>query len=365
LTDADDVARRSSSQKLGDLGEVLVKAWVEEAGGWIARSQEKDYGIDLELELDEHGVRGELVKVQVRAHEQTETTGHVTASTGRKLLSYAEECRVPVVVVAVDLAKREAFYCWLQGWLLTAEGRRVRAEGIETHALKIPREKALRRGLAGELREIARHRTPDQLWLGMRDVLRSAIALRDERSSKTLAELLASARGYAQRPIAELLDEVLALGTGIWATVEGNRVSRMLYDLCRALGSEFSAEDVRRLVVRGDAYSRTGINALGILYDDHGGHVRTLGLPDAFRHDEPRIRYYCLLRERYLGRSSTALLNMDMDFDVGEMTVDPEAREELLLKWANRGDSAVLDYVVFRLPAEDTGSGPDSRRRQM
>jgi hypothetical protein len=347
LSDQNNVKQRSSGQRIGDRGEAFVRAWVEEAGGWIARAQEKDFGVDLELELDERGVRGELIKVQVRAHEKAEAEDFVTAPVERKLLSYAEECRVPIVVVAVDLAKKEAFFCWLQAWLLTADGRRVFSEGIQTHELRIPREKELRHGLGGELRDIARHRTPEQLWLGMRDVLRSAIALRDERSSEALAELLASARGYAQRPIVELLDQVLALGTRIWATEEGNRVSRVLFGLCRALGGEFTVDDIKRLVVRGDAYSRTGINALGVLYDAHGEHVKSLELPKGFEGDEPRICYYCLLRERYLGRPSTALFTADTDFDVDGMTVDPEAREDLVLRWANRGDSAILDYVTL------------------
>jgi hypothetical protein len=346
-----DVKHRSRAQKTGDIGEALVRAWVEQAGGWIARAQEKDFGVDLELELDERGVRGELLKAQVRTHEETGPGEYVTAPVEKKLLSYAEECRVPVVLFVVDLEKGEAFYSWLQGWLLSAEGRRVRTEGIEVHALRVPRENELRRGLAGELRDIARHRMPDQLWLGMRDVLRSAIALRDEHSSTILAELLASAQGYAQRPIAELLDEVLGLGSRIWATDEGNRVSRVLFGLCRALGGEFSVEDVRRLVVRGDAYSRIGVNALGILYDEHPAQMRALGLPRAFEADEPRIRYYCLLRERNAGQPSTALLSADTKFDIDGMTVDPSARDDLLLKWANRGDSAILDYVTFRSEA--------------
>jgi hypothetical protein len=92
LSDPNDVKQRSRGQKIGDIGEAYVRAWVEEAGGWIARAQEKDFGVDLELELDERGVRGELIKVQVRTHEKAEGEAFVTVPVERKLLSWNRSC---------------------------------------------------------------------------------------------------------------------------------------------------------------------------------------------------------------------------------------------------------------------------------
>lgn len=60
------MSRRSSAQQIGSAAEALVQAITEGHGAWIARQQDKDFGVDLELELAEPEVQGFLLKVQVK-----------------------------------------------------------------------------------------------------------------------------------------------------------------------------------------------------------------------------------------------------------------------------------------------------------
>ena len=46
------MAKRSTAQKIGSLGQRLVQLAVEESGLWIVRGQEEDFGIHLEIELE-------------------------------------------------------------------------------------------------------------------------------------------------------------------------------------------------------------------------------------------------------------------------------------------------------------------------
>ncbi|MCK1719887.1 hypothetical protein [Bradyrhizobium sp. 141] len=93
-------------------------------------------------------------------------------------------------------------------------------------------------------------------------------------------------------PIDLVLDEVLSLGNRIWATLEGNALAELLYMLARSYGGQFSLEQIGKLVLRGDGYSRTGINALGIMYDEFPERMKALKLGEMFeRHDDWRVSY--------------------------------------------------------------------------
>ena len=51
------MAKRTDSQRIGARGERLVAYMIESSGGWIVRSQDEDFGIDLEAEFAEQSVR--------------------------------------------------------------------------------------------------------------------------------------------------------------------------------------------------------------------------------------------------------------------------------------------------------------------
>jgi hypothetical protein len=259
------MSMRSDGQRTGDKGESLVVHLAEDAGGWIARPQLKDYGVDLELELDKPFVAGQFLKVQVRAHERTEDEANfVTAKVEKSQLVYAQECRVPVILVVADTSAKTAYYCWLQHWLESGTGRRVLGNDHASHYLQVARTFEFVAGLGGELRQIAKNRTPFQLWLGVRDVLRCAIGLKDQRVVDALAALMRDSAAVGRLPIDDVLRELADLGERIFGTEEGARAQMMLFRLCTSLGAEFTADQIEKMVIREERFSRTGIRALGV-----------------------------------------------------------------------------------------------------
>src|SRR5579862_3162295 len=110
---------RSLSQKLGAKGHRWLMLEIERNPAWLVRELGEDYGIDMEAELTEYQVKGEILKIQVKSHAQIERReGAVRFSIDRRYLEYADACRYPVVMVAVDVASEQGWYLWLQDWLM-------------------------------------------------------------------------------------------------------------------------------------------------------------------------------------------------------------------------------------------------------
>ena len=346
------MANRSSAQGIGSRGQHVFAGIFGNSKAWILRRQsEEDFGIDFEAELAEPNVNGQLLKIQVKSSLKLSLVkGSIAYRVDRQLLEYADACRIPVILVVVDLGKQTAWYLWLQEWIFAqnAAGKRI-ATLPKTVSVRIPQENRLTDGLNEAFKSIATWKTKIQIARSLGDAFRSAVSLESEETCKGILAVLKGLTGqYDDFPVESVVSEVLQTGERIWATEEGNRLSRILFTLCREYGNRFEAEHIRRLVIRGESYSRTGINALGLLYDNFPKHLKALNLPKLFRHETAQVGYYCKLRERYLGKQSTELLGPRTDFAIDGLDVDKTMRDELLLKWANRGDSAILDYLVFR-----------------
>lgn len=170
-----------------------------------------------------------------------------------------------------------------------------------------------------------------------------------------LANLLTEVNSrYGSYPIDIIVDEVIELSDKIWGTYEGYQASNILFTICKEMGHKLTQEQVKNLVIRDNNYSRTGINALGFLYDEFPHYIKSLGLIEIFcKTGVPEPVYYCKLRERYLEVKSTNIIfNNTIDYEIDGLTVTPEILEELPNKWANRGDSAILDYLISIGPWE-------------
>ena len=144
-----------------------------------------------------------------------------------------------------------------------------------------------------------------------------------------------------------LIEKVLELGASIWATNEGYKTSTLLFNFIQEHGEKLNANHVATLIIRGKECSRTGINALGILYDTFPRHVLSLKLRERFKNfNDPRLYYYCTIRERYLGLKSPAWLSEENDLTVDNLRADFSAINiNIIDKWANRGDSVIFDYI--------------------
>jgi len=348
------MTERSEAQILGSQGETLVAHVIDSTGCWIPRTQEKDYGIDMEAELSSPSVSGQLLKLQIKASKSISVSDRgVPCRISKKLASYADSCRLPVILVRVDLQRKQAWYLWLQQWLLTQRRSGLSLNDLPDNSTHyIPTHATLIAGLQKELRDIAQWQTDIQLTIAVNDAIHTAASVNDYDVLSHLVALLDRLDVINESfPVNNVIERALALGPNLWATDEGNKASKTLYSICRHFGRSFSADQISRMVTREEYYSRTGINALGILYDKHFGHIAKLNLVLLFlKHPDLRIAYYCNLREQCPGCESIVALHKAYDIKFAGLQMAPIPKMEFLNKWANRGDSALLDYLYD--PAE-------------
>lgn len=112
--------KRTSSQRIGDVGENMVRELVDSHASWMCRAQDRDFGVDLEAELaplegEDQLPSGKLIKLQVKSSQVVDRSGsRVAISLDQGFLQYSNQFRVPVRLVAVELSTRSAWWIWLQ-----------------------------------------------------------------------------------------------------------------------------------------------------------------------------------------------------------------------------------------------------------
>ena len=348
---------RTEAQMLGSQGQSLIVHIINSTGDWIARSQDEDFGIDLEAELAVPHVSGQLIKIQVKASRSVENSERgVVCQIPKKLAVYADSCRLPVVLARVDLGQQEAWYVWLQQWLLDRQRSGLRMEDMpELVTHHIPADRTLQNGLLNELRDIAQWKTRTQLVLTVHDAIRTSAAVYNYGVLNHLVALLDQLGIVNEHfPINLVIEQAIALGDRLWTTHEGNQASSTLYAICRHFGQNFSADQIQRMVRRDESTSRTGLNALGILYDEVYDHVASLNLVELFlTHSDKRIAFYCHLRELRPKAGFIDCIHGGFDVQFADLAIDPSLKEDLLSKWPNRGDSVLLDYLYLTRDPED------------
>lgn len=345
------MSTRTEAQVLGSQGQSLVAHLINSTGNWIPRAQEEDFGVDLEAELAVPRVAGQLIKIQVKASRSVEITDKgVICQIPKKLAVYANSCRLPVVLVRVDLERQEAWYMWVQQWLLDRQRSGLRIDEMpDLVTYHIPADQTFRKGLMEDLQNIAQWRTRTHLVLTVHDAIRTSAAVYSYGVLNHLVALL-DQLGIANEhfPTNLVIEQAIALGNELRATHEGNQASSTLYAICRHFGRTFSADQIWRMVTRDDSMSRTGLNALGILYDEAYDHIADLKLVELFlTHPDKRIAYYCHLRELRPKAQFFDCLHSGFDVQFANLAIHPRLKEDLLSKWPNRGDSVLLDYLYL------------------
>lgn len=344
------MATRSERQKTGSRGHRWVMSEIEEHSDWIARDQGEDFGIDAEIELSQPEVVGELVKLQFKSSESVEhADGKVGMTVERKYLHYANTCRYPVVFVRIDVGEKKAWYLWLQRWLLE---QRLSGGPLDwsqgSWKVWVDESQSLHAGLSGELKDVARWRTEVQLALSMKDALHAAAASMNRDSvDHVIAALASLAPSLAPAYVDLFVEEAVRLGQNLWGTSEGNAIAQVLYSLAIRFGDALTTTTVDALVRRADSYSRTGVNVLSKLYDEHFERTAALGLVDHFTTSGlPRVGYLCALRERYPDRTTYDFHAGGEDLVHAGLGFGFPPEQFFLNKLANRGASAILDYLV-------------------
>ena len=327
-------------------------AQIEEHPHWLARELGEDYGIDIEAELTEEDVRGEILKIQIKSTKSVEhRDGQIKLRIEKRYIDYAHSCRSPVILVLVDTQEKLAWYLWLQDWLLKRRGTDGSLNSNQKSWTQwIPDQQTFNKGLDGDLKSIARWKGETQLILSLIDALRSATATHNKATIEALTAIIsANAPNIAAVSLDALIDEAIVLGDRMRGTAEGNVIAEELFTLVRKFGGQISRTTVYDLVIRQDTYSRTGVTALGILYDDFYVHMSSLGLPLYFGGFEPRVAFYCAFREAFPKEKSSNIFADPTGFTFsGLRYVQPDMHWD---KYANRGPSALLDYLI---PSNET-----------
>ena len=150
---------------------------------------------------------------------------------------------------------------------------------------------------------------------------------------------------FTDASLNRLIGQAIVLGQSMGGTDEGNQISTQLFELVRKCGARISRNTVERMVIRGETYSRVGITALGILYDNFFDHIKSLGLPAALTESHPSVAYYCAYREAFPNEKSSNVFANPSGFSfAGLRYIRPEMAWD---KYANRGPSALLDYLTL------------------
>jgi hypothetical protein len=349
---------RNAGQRIGKIGERAIETLIDDHSRWVARRQDADFGIDLEAELAEPGpdgqeLRGQLLTVQVKAGAKPTNIGsHVKLTVDRAWIEYACEFRMPVIAVAATSDGKQAWWVWVQEWALLNERRLAAATGA-TITLRLPAEQTLATGLDHDLAEIATGRHPAAMVLALRGVLAVASGWENARIAQGIVELLGRtaypSRDWTTRMI---VDQLSAAGPNVFYR-HAQQYIPILLALVKTAGDALTRDDVLHLVQRGEVYSRVGIDALSVLYDEWPEHAASLGLPEAFGTAglDPAA-WYAAMRECFPGQRNFGMFladqpEGDLVHDGATLRIDQDLRDHLKAKWPNRGESVLLDCLFW------------------
>jgi hypothetical protein len=352
----EDMPKRTGAQRTGKHGERFVEDLIGNHPRWVARTQDEDFGIDLEAELadpvgDGQELRGQLLKIQVKARGRFDRAdGYILVSIERSWLAYAAAFRVPVILVAIERDTNRCWWLWMQEWALFHEDELVSAK-TKTITVSIPEVQILATGLDAELPHIAEGRPASAMVLALRGVLEVASDWEHQTIARGVVELLGRT-DFPSRAwmIGKIVDQFTSFGphAPYW---QAQQMLPMLFAVIGTAGDTLTVEQLLRIVQRGEAHSRVGINALSRLYDERPEHAASLRLPKAFSEAGlDAAAWYAAMRERFPGKIEfglflTSLPDGDLDYGGAVLRIDRDVRDHLLAKWPNRGDSVLLDCL--------------------
>jgi hypothetical protein len=337
----------SPQQKQGNAGESLVRFLVDHSKDWIARVQERDFGVDVELEYSAEGFSGRTIKAQVKTSFE-DKGDYLAVPVEATTIAYADSSRIPVVLIAVELSTQYAWYAYLQRWILERKKSGSFRENSSTYTIHVPKTQTLECGLNGELKEVADAATHTQFVLALADLLRTARMLKKEDFAKPIIDLIERVDQLAAAiPFKILTDELREYGRlKFLGSADLQNTAALLRDLTLRMGSHITREQIVDLCVKDASCSRIGVNILSALYDTYFGHLSSLGLPTYFREKgNVQLAYFCGLKERFPGIPIVELLVRD-DVDLVLEGFGLDFDDHLLDRWANRGDSYVLDLMI-------------------
>jgi len=165
-------------------------------------------------------------------------------------------------------------------------------------------------------------------------------------SMLTASKMIPPTEDAPNKPINLVLEEAVLLGNRLWGTREGNELAEQIFSLVRKYGAQMDVDSVDLMVRRDEAYSRTGVLGLSILYDEYFDYSKSLNLINHFeRRGLHAVAFYCALREHFADEEDFSACLRSPEFEWGGFRVGCD-KGRLLSTYPNRGASAVLDYLI-------------------
>jgi hypothetical protein len=350
--------KRSRKQIIGDRGEAIVRNIIDAHACWLARSQDHDFGVDLEAELsedinDHQELTGKLIKIQVKTKETCIVRSNfILISIKKSYLNYVYQFHLPVILVVVDIKNTKIWYLWLQDWILRNENNSEFKNNAKSVTLRIPVTQFLQVGLEEELKQIAREERPTTMVVALRHFISIVDVTRNSRVMNGILDLLTlidePSRDWI---IQKTIDDLVQLGPNV-ALWQSAQFLPQVFSLIDRLGDKLDAQHLVKMVARDESYSRVGIYSLARLYDKWLYHAQNLRLSDVFKGiGIAQVAWYCNLREQYSFTSMELWGHMlnnilpDSEYDGLILILDKEKIEYIMRSWPNRGDSVYLDIL--------------------
>lgn len=352
--------KRSVSQRIGDRAEHIAQGAFLNAPNWICRTQSHDFGIDFEAELIDvtqgfEELSGALVKIQVKgALKPVYKNRGYYVRLKTDYLKYANQFRIPVLLLLVNVRSNEVYYLWLQEYLI---GREDTIYGPRSVLVKVPEENRLVQSLQHALPEIALGVTKASQLMAVQKLFEVFSTKYDAKALDMASNLLEHLGESGHIAIFNgAIDKLIKRGPHL-SRVDSQEFGKVLADLARRFGDRFNVDQILKMVVRGDSYSLAGFDGLLGLYDGFPDHAKSLDLARRFDDLELyELSWYCRFREKHSNLNSMKIwlriteLETAFETRAGIFHIPREARDYCTMNWPNRADAVYIQSLQIKAP---------------
>ena len=351
--------KRSISQKVGEKAELICESLFMDAANWIPRRPERDYGVDLEVELTTESqgseiLTGKILKIQVKGSiKPREYDNAIWIRVSKEYLRYASEFRVPVLLVTVNVNTRDTYFVWLQEYLLQNP---IENDGTKSKLIKVAKQNRLKDNLEYLVPKIAVGDNDTARLLAFRELVEIFRQSANYNVFQNLLEILKAFEPNQDVWIFEkTLDQLIDLGPNA-GVLQTQKHIPVLIQVCRSFGDKLTKDQIIRMIKRGESYSRAGLCGLATMYDywpDTTGSYKFAAYFD--EHELYELARYCRFREFHTGTESEEIwltididgkLRTDFSTGIGVLTINDQNRSYASSKWPTRGGSIYLDCLT-------------------
>lgn len=325
------------------------------APNWICRTQSHDFGVDLEAELirldgGTEELSGAIIKLQVKGTIKPRyKNGGFYIRIKADYLNYANQFKVPVLLLLVNISDQKIYYLWLQEYLIKKENSFCDLKSV---LVRVPEENVLEHSFQRQLPNIALGFTSGSQLIAVQNLFEVFSLNYDKAALDLASNLLRHLDEDGHIPIFNNTIEKLIKRGPHLSRASSQVLGKILADLTRRFGDSLTTEQVLKMVLRGESYSLAGLDGLSGLYDECPEHTKKLNLASKFDDLELyELSWYCRFREANAELNSVdiwgAIFKIETAFQTrkGVLFIPDELREYCYSKWPNRSDMIYLQCL--------------------